>query len=314
MQDFRRLVGFTLFVTYLVILAGAVVRGTGSGLGCPDWPRCFGQWIPPIDVSELPANYKELYTISGKEIADFDAFKTWTEYVNRLLGAFLGFLILVTFVKSFKHSEQEPNLPWFCGGILFLVIIQGGLGAVVVSSHLKPFIITLHMMLALLLMFSLHYLRKYSFDLMNFGLNFVADKKNLFHTKILILLTSLQVMMGTQVREQVDSLMRDQKTATADTVVDQLGWMFYVHRSFSLFLVVYCIWNLVRLYRFDETGGAFRRNLLFLLLVLINVASGIGLNYFGFPAQMQPPHLFVAVLAMGVLFEQYLNQKGSLIS
>lgn len=314
MQDFRRLVGFTLFVTYLVILAGAVVRGTGSGLGCPDWPRCFGQWIPPIDVSELPANYKEVYTIAGKEIADFDAFKTWTEYINRLLGAFLGLLILITFFKSFKHSEQEPNLPWFCGGILFLVIIQGGLGAVVVSTHLKPFIITLHMALALLLMFSLHYLRKYCFDLMNFGLNFVADKKNLFHTKILILLTSLQVIMGTQVREQVDSLMRDLKTATPDTVVDQLSWMFYVHRSFSIVLVVYCIWNLARLYRFDETGGAFQRNLLFLVLVLVNVASGIGLNYFGFPAQMQPPHLFVAVLAMGVLFEQYLNQKGSLIS
>ncbi|MCE3011741.1 MAG: hypothetical protein LW878_01630, partial [Proteobacteria bacterium] len=62
------------------------------------------------------------------------------------------------------------------------------------------------------------------------------------------------------------------------------------------------------------TGGAFQRNLLFLVLILVNVASGIGLNYFGFPAQMQPPHLFVAVLAMGVLFEQYLNQKGSLIS
>lgn len=314
MQDFRRFVGFTLFITYMVILAGAVVRGTGSGLGCPDWPRCFGQWIPPIDVSELPVNYKEEFKIAGKEIADFEAFKTWTEYINRLLGAFLGLLILVTFVKSFKHSEQEPNLPWFCGGILFLVIIQGGLGAVVVSTHLKPFIITLHMMLAVLLIFSLHYLRKYCFDLMNFGLNFVADKKNLISTKILIALTGGQILLGTQVREQVDSLMRDLKVATPETVIDQLSWMFYVHRSFSLVLVGFCIWNLVKLYKFDDTGGAFQRNLLFLFLILINVFSGVALNYFGFPAQMQPPHLFVAVLSIGVLFEQYLHQKGSLIS
>lgn len=314
MQDFRRFVGFTLFITYMVILAGAVVRGTGSGLGCPDWPRCFGQWIPPIDVSELPVNYKEVYTIAGKEIADFEAFKTWTEYINRLLGAFLGLLILVTFLKSFKHSDQEPNLPWFCGGILFLVIIQGGLGAVVVSSHLKPFIITLHMMLAVLLIFSLHYLRKYCFDLMNYGLNFVADKKNLSSTKILIALTSVQILLGTQVREQVDSLMRDLKVATADTVIDQLSWMFYVHRSFSLLLVGFCLWNLVKLYTFDDTGGAFQRNLLFFFLILLNVTSGVALNYFGFPAQMQPPHLFVAVLSIGVLFEQYLHQKGSLIS
>ena len=102
MKGFQRLIFLSIMGTYLVILAGAVVRGTGSGLGCPDWPRCFGQWVPPMDISELPDNYKEIFKISGKTIADFDPFKTCIEYINLLLGAILGVLIIWLFALSFK--------------------------------------------------------------------------------------------------------------------------------------------------------------------------------------------------------------------
>ncbi|MBY0515917.1 MAG: COX15/CtaA family protein [Bacteriovoracaceae bacterium] len=314
MAPFRRFVALTLFMTYVVILAGAVVRGTGSGLGCPDWPRCFGHWIPPVDISELPADYKEQFKIDGKVIADFEAFKTWTEYLNRLLGALLGLMIVRLFIKSFKYTDKEPNLPWFCGGLLLLVSLQGGVGALVVFSHLKPYIITLHMFLALVLLFSLQYLQKYCSDLDHFGINFKPDTHNLFVTKILILVGIIQVGLGTQVRESVDHLIRDTAEATKSTVVNQLSWDFYVHRSFSIIFLSLTIWALVRLYKQDITGSGFKRAIVLLVLLLLNLASGVGLNYFGFPAQLQPPHLFVGVLSMGVLFQQYLDQKGTLIS
>lgn len=314
MDNFRRLITFTIFMTYVVILAGAVVRGTGSGLGCPDWPQCFGQWMPPVDITELPADYKEVYKIDGKTIADFDAFKTWTEYLNRLLGAFLGLVVVWVFIKSFKYKEKESNLPWYCGGLLLLIMLQGGVGALVVSSHLKPYVITLHMFLALCLLFGLQYLKKYCQDLDNFGINFKEDKENLPLTKLLIAMGLLQVFLGTQVREQVDHLMRDTQTATAATVVDHFTWVFYVHRTFSMVFLGVTIWALVRLYRHDITGVAFKRGILFLTLILINVGTGVGLNYFGFPADLQPPHLFIGILSMGVLFKQYLDQKGTLLT
>ncbi|HXH74982.1 MAG TPA: COX15/CtaA family protein [Bacteriovoracaceae bacterium] len=314
MTIFKRVLFFAIFGTYLVILAGAVVRGTGSGLGCPDWPQCFGHWVPPTDISELPENYKEVFKISGKTIADFDPFKTWIEYSNRLLGAMLGFIILILFGLSFQMREFEKNLPWFCGALLLLVSIQGGVGALVVSSHLKPFIITIHMFLAVLLLFGLLYLRKYCEDLTDTTIVQQVDRKALLISRCLVYLTFFQVLLGTQVRQTVDHLMRDTNSATADTVVSLLGNIFYFHRTFSMVIVGLFLYLIFYFHRKRFSSGAFFLTLMAFFSTLGNVVTGITLNYFSFPATAQPPHLFFGVLTLGLLYTLSLNLRGTLLS
>jgi heme a synthase len=313
MKGFQRLIFLSILGTYLVILAGAVVRGTGSGLGCPDWPRCFGQWVPPMDISELPVNYKEVYKIAGKTIADFDPFKTWTEYINRLLGVVLGFLIVILFGMSFKMRHFEKNIPWFCGGLLFLILIQGGVGALVVSTHLKPFIITIHMFLAVVLLFGLLYLRKYCEDLQDTRIVQKVDQRGLLLTRILVGLTFFQVLLGTQVRQEVDHFMRDTMEATASTIMNFLGIGFFIHRSFSLVIVALFVYLLAHFHRQRYNRAAFFLTLMAFFSVLGNIATGITLNYFGFPANAQPPHLFFGILALGFLYTLGLNLRGTLL-
>lgn len=313
MRGFQRIILLSIVGTYLVILAGSVVRGTGSGLGCPDWPRCFGQWVPPMDIHELPANYKDVYKIAGKTIADFDPFKTWTEYINRLLGVLLGIGIVGLFIKSFALRERERNLPWFCGGLLFLIMIQGGVGALVVSTHLKPFLITIHMFLAVLLLFGLLYLKKYCDDLEDTSLVPPTDARALVFSKVMVFFAFIQVLMGTQVRQQVDHLTRDTQTATTDTVVSFLGPMFYIHRSFSIIIFGLFCYLLVYLHRNRFNRHAFFLSFMAFLCVLGNISSGIALNYFSFPANAQPPHLFFGVATLGFLYSLYLNLKGTLL-
>lgn len=313
MRNFQRILFLAILGTYLVILAGAVVRGTGSGLGCPDWPRCFGQWVPPTDISELPANYKEIYKIAGKTIADFDPFKTWTEYINRLLGVILGIIMIILFGYSFPMKRYEKNLPWFTGGLLILIIIQGGIGALVVSTHLKPFIITIHMFLAIVLLFGLIYLRKYCQDLENTAIVLTSDVKALTITRVLVGLTFFQVLLGTQVRQLVDHLMRDTQEATALTVVSKLGGIFYFHRTFSLIIVGLFIYLLIYMVKNNTNRGMFFIALMAFFSVLGNIVTGISLNYFDFPANAQPPHLFFGVLTLGLLYTLSLNLRGTLL-
>src|SRR5258706_12661799 len=88
-----------LVTVFLVIIAGGVVRMTQSGMGCPDWPKCFGKWVPPTNAGQLPPDF-EKYLKHQDIDHSFNAFHTWTEYINRLLGALLGLLLLIQFIWS----------------------------------------------------------------------------------------------------------------------------------------------------------------------------------------------------------------------
>ena len=188
---FIRLNLITIAVTLLLILAGGIVRSTGSGMGCPDWPKCFDQYIPPTSVSQLPAGYKEKYVAEsvaknerfaktlekmGKgHLADsirndrsilqpetFNVAKTWTEYLNRLMGAITGFLLFGLAVLSFAYKGKAKRIIVLSVANLVIVGFQAWLGSIVVSTNLMPWVVTVHMLLALVILGILVYTYDYA--------------------------------------------------------------------------------------------------------------------------------------------------------
>ena len=154
-QRFRSLALLTVITIYLLVLAGGIVRGTGSGMGCPDWPKCFGRWIPPTEISQLPHNYQQIYGAKLKGEIEFNAVKTWIEYINRLLGAFSGFLVLATLVASLSYLRKDRSIVWGSLAAFILIGANAWLGSRVVATELAQYMITLHLLLALLVVAAL---------------------------------------------------------------------------------------------------------------------------------------------------------------
>jgi cytochrome c oxidase assembly protein subunit 15 len=132
---FRKLGFWTIGAIYFLILVGGIVRATGSGMGCPDWPKCFGTWVPPTDISQLPSNYKEIYGEKLKGEVEFNVTKTWIEYINRLVGVAIGFLVFGTFVSSFiSFRKKDKTIVFLSLLATILVAFEGWLGSKVVVA------------------------------------------------------------------------------------------------------------------------------------------------------------------------------------
>jgi cytochrome c oxidase assembly protein subunit 15 len=311
--NFRRLGLLTILAVYLVILAGGIVRASGAGMGCPDWPTCFGQWVPPTDESQLPANYHEIYAQRGYENTEFNPVKTWTEYSNRLVGATTGILVLLTAWASRIFLRRDRTIFYLSLTNLFLIGFQGWLGSSVVASNLKPYMITLHMLMALLIVALVIYtIARSQRD------TFAAiDSSALpprFKTVLAVAIgmTLLQVAMGTQVRETVDFL------SHAVNSIDRQFWregfpiIFYVHRSFSSIILLTNLWLFWKLRQtLPRQSLLVRTGYVLIGLIVTAILAGVSLDRLGMPPVAQPIHLLMANLIFGVQFFLFIALRYS---
>lgn len=306
---FRRFLVSSLVLTFLVILAGAVVRTTGSGMGCPDWPKCFGQYIPPTDISQLPANYKEIYKVEGKTIADFEAFKTWVEYINRLLGALLGLTALGAVICSFAYWKTNRRIVTLATLILILIMLAAWLGAKVVYSNLAVSSITIHMLVSFAIITSIIFTILYerAINMVNPVTIKVSPKiRNLFW--MVIVLFVIQVLMGTQVREEVDKLAVATENSERDRWISLLPGIFFIHRTFSLIwagLLGYLYMQVFRYYR--QNTGIYKPLFAAGGVTFFEVASGAVMAYFAIPPAVQPIHLLFSTLIFGLMVFSFIS-------
>lgn len=306
---FRRLTLVTVVTVYLLIIAGGIVRSTGAGMGCPDWPKCFGTWIPPTEVSQLPSDYKEMYGAKLRGEVEFNVVKTWTEYVNRLLGVFTGLLIFATLIASVPYLRSgQPKLFYASLAAFILVGFQGWLGSKVVSTELHPVMVTLHMVVAIVIVFILLYIlaRIYSKRLSSRKIQ--REKQIKAWILGLVGLSFLQIVSGTQVREALDIVIVQLGYAARSQWIDELGTTFYIHRSFS---IVVLLANAFLFYQVHKSVSPFSPlySLARWMLVIVGleIVAGIVLAYMGVPAFAQPIHLTLAIVLAGIQFVMWLS-------
>ncbi|WP_224994996.1 heme A synthase [Cesiribacter sp. SM1] len=336
-KSYGKLAIITIIAVYLLILVGGIVRSSGSGMGCPDWPKCFGNWVPPTDESQLPAGYQQVYmekrlaknerlalflerigmANTASELrteeailqeSEFNAVNTWIEYINRLVGVMIGLLIIATFYRSLKFWNYKRSITILSGVALVLVLFQGWLGSLVVSTNLLPWMVTIHMLPALLLVALLELAAFRAKEQHNRRFSQVKGATAALWGAIV--LTVLQVVLGTQVREAIDTIAAGMGFQNRVLWVDQLNVVFYIHRSFSWVLL------LVHIYLVYICSRARNRELsrwatVLLVVVLAEAVVGIVLAYFGFPAYLQPVHLLLGTLLFGLQFYMLLIVRSS---
>lgn len=324
---FRKSIKISIIAVYLVIIAGAVVRMTGSGMGCPDWPKCFGYYIPPTEISELEwapertfkkgqviikdeALYvaKEDFTTTHTyqdehwalytkhDYATFNVWHTWIEYINRLFGALSGFAILYMAILSFKKWKTKKQLTVLSWVSVVLLLFQAWLGATVVYSVLSPVKITIHMVMALVILAVLLYLLYASQDNPR---SYLTSKNYKGLIIFAVLLTLIQVVLGTQVREFVDERVKEVGYSSPSLWLENPGLDFYFHRSFSIIMVIV---NLMLWYFNKKNNYGLKYLSLLIWLILAEAFTGILMYYFDFPILTQALHLVLATLLFGVQF------------
>jgi len=140
----RRTAGAATAVAYLLIVLGSLVRATNSGVSCPDWPTCYGEWVlTPAEFAAIPGT-------------GYSYFQVMLEWLHRLIaGAFLGPLILLLAVLIWLRRRVAGALPRAAMVLVALLLVQGGLGGVTVLDRNSPWSVALHLGTALLLLATL---------------------------------------------------------------------------------------------------------------------------------------------------------------
>lgn len=335
-KHFKRIVQIAIVSVYLIFIAGSVVRMTGSGMGCPDWPKCFGYYIPPTDVEQLlwkpnttfvkgaviiidetlyvannALQTNEVYNSENWSVytkhdyAVFNVYHTWTEYINRLASVLSGFVFLFLIVGATRFWKENKKITLLAFAAFFLMLFEAWLGKTVVDSVLKPSVITIHMVAGLmiigLLLKLLQLVSKKDQPIRTFNKTF-----NTLLT-VSIILSVIQIALGTQVRQFVDEQVKLFGFENKQMSLYNPSIKFYVHRSFTIAIVLL---NFFIFYKNEMLKLKYKIPTWILILLGFEAMSGILMFYSDFPFGTQAVHLLSGALLFGLQFYLRIEHGG----
>ncbi|MFA6902815.1 MAG: COX15/CtaA family protein [Gallionellaceae bacterium] len=301
-NKYRKLIWVTLFLTFDLIMFGAFTRLTDSGLGCPDWPGCYGQANPVQAHADIRAAEALMPT------GPVTVVKAWIEMIHRYLAMAVGVLIIAIMVVAWrrwlKSSRQllsfAPGLPT---SLFFLVCVQGAFGAWTVTMKLQPIIVTIHLMLGLTMLGLLVILaaRHHTHHAV------AAGARSLFTPALLGLgLLAIQIILGGWVSTNYAVLACTDfplchgmaippmdfehgftwwrelgKTSAGDLLpVEALTAIHWVHRNFAFIVIAYLAWLAHKAYKIE---GLQKTGKWILIALAAQFVSGISTIFLSWP-------------------------------
>jgi cytochrome c oxidase assembly protein subunit 15 len=259
----------SIFFIFLLFVIGGLVRSTGSGMGCPDWPKCFGEYVPPTSESELPVNYEDFFTnqrvqkterfvsllkkigltdkaaeiennTSLNESHQFNVLKAYVEYINRLWGAVTGIIVFACFLLSIPYLRNNKKVFIFTTLGFISVFLNALLGAVVVNSNLIGGIVTAHFIAAFasicFFIIARHFAQPFPSSILTSG-----QKRMAFFLMILI---AIQVILGAELRELYDVL---NHVLNFGEKTNALAPAFQYHGLLGILTAIMAIYQLIKI-------------------------------------------------------------------
>jgi heme a synthase len=309
MNRFQKWALVTTIATYILITVGGFVRASGAGLGCPDWPTCFGKPYPPFSIEEL----RERDVPADFDIEAFDVRLAWIEYFNRLSGSVIGLLLIVTTYLAYRDHRRTARILYPTLAAFLTVLINGWMGSQVVESELEPIVITIHLVLALLQVCLLLYATVSAFYPQG-GLpaeELPRSRHVLARGALFVLFLALiQVSLGADLRGQLQVAEEENPEIERGDIIHHADWVDIVHRSFSwtILLGVGGLFYYANQRMEDDAAHPWLRYGTTITggLVIAQILAGIGLAYGNLPPPLQLAHVVLASLLIGSLMTVYL--------
>ena len=325
----------SILIVYLVIATGGIVRMTGSGMGCPDWPKCFGYYIPPTNIAELTWVSEKIFEkgqmiiyngelkmskkdfISGSDFnpknwqdytkhdySVFNPLHTWVEFINRLIGVVCGISVLILGFYSIQFYKNKPIITLLSLLTIIAVGFQAWLGKIVVDSNLSPYSITIHMLMALLIISILIFIHFQNGNYKKICVKNVALQNIVL---LSLIFTIIQIVIGTQVREFIDEQIIVIGETKKNLWLLVLPSIFLTHRSFSLLILTV---NFFVIYLSRKINLNSKIIFWIIGIIAIEIILGVAMYYLHFPFSSQPLHLLLAAILFGVQFFFYVSIRN----
>lgn len=325
-NKYRKLVWITLFLTFDLIMFGAFTRLTDSGLGCPDWPGCYGHANPLQAHASISAAQEALPS------GPVTFAKAWIEMAHRYVAMAVGVLMMVLMLIAWRgwiksHQREWKFRPWLPTALFFLVCLQGAFGAWTVTLKLQPIIVTMHLLLGLTLLAMLAWLGARQNDHAPVS---PSARRLALPALLGCLLLALQIALGGWVSSNYAALACSDFPLCHGALVPSMDFdngftlwrhlgktaqgqylsfpaltaIHWAHRTFAFVVIAYIVWLAHQALR---DGGLRQTARCLLTAIALQMVTGLSTIYFDWPLAIAVAHNGGAALLLLLLV--MLNYK-----